>query len=241
MKKLLVVVSSLLMMLSANQVCAEESDFGYSFGADIVSSYVYRGSTCSDGMAIQPGAEVSFKGLAFGVWASSDMDGETTTGVPSEADIYLSYSIGGLSVGVTHFYYFNDTEFFGDLTQTEAMLSYTISDELPLSLSWYTMVGGSDKYIEDAEEKRAFSSYVELGYSHSLPHDVSISYAVGVSPWKSVYSGFTEDVIVPNVSVRLDYELALGDVCTMGTFLQPTYNTFNSSFSCVLGCGFWFE
>ncbi len=237
MKK--VFIYSLLVVLSTVAVRAEKPAFEYSFGTDVVSSYVFRGTTLSVGPSIQPAAEISYAGLTFGTWANA---GVFDSGA-NELDLFLNYSIGGFSIGATHFYYFDGVagddkaSFFGDGTQTEVMLSYTISDEIPLSVSWYTMVGGSEKgYLTDLD-KRAFSSYIELGYSHSLPYNLSLSYTVGMSPWTGCWGeGFT----VPNLSTRLDYELALGDVCTMNAFLQPVYNTVTDKFNCVLGCGFWF-
>lgn len=235
MKKLL--VFSLLIMLSTVAVRAEKPMLEYSFGTDVVSSYVFRGSTLSTGPSIQPAAEISYAGLAFGTWANA---GVFDSGC-NELDLYLNYSIGGFSVGATHYYYFdgvyNDgkASFFGDGTQTEVMLSYTISEELPLSLSWYTMVGGGETIGED--DGTTASTYIELGYSYSLPHDLNLSYVVGVNPWTDEYgTGFR----VPNISARLDYEITLNDACSMNAFLQPVYNTVTDDFNCVLGCGFWF-
>ncbi len=242
MKKILITVISVVTLLSGSAYAQEtekESKVGFSVGTDVVSSYVFRGTTCSEGFAVQPGAEVSVGGLAFGTWASKDVDG---VGAASELDLYLSYSIGGFSIGATHFYYFDDVPsddkyaFFGEGTQTELSLAYTISDELPLSISWNTMIGGSEVGMYEAD-KRPFSTYIELGYSHSVLEDLSVSYALGISPWSSVYG---EDFSIPNLSVRFDHELALGDACTMGSFLQPVYNAETAKFACVLGCGFWF-
>ncbi len=238
MKKVyLSIFCAALALFSTSTVRAE--GVGYSIGTDVVSSYVFRGTTLGMGPAIQPGAELTYGGFALGAWGSTGIFDSSC----NELDLYLNYSIGGFSVGATHYYYFDGVagddkaSFFGEGTQTEVMLSYTISDELPLSISWYTMVGGCEKGLLADPEKRPFSSYLELGYSHSLTSGLSLSYTAGMSPWTGVWGeGFT----VPNLSVRADYELALGDACTMNAFLQPVYNTISDDFMCVLGCGFWF-
>ena len=232
-KSFIKIISVMAVLLGTSTVHAEGTEFAYSLGTDVVSSYVFRGTNCSLGPAIQPGVEFEYGSFAFGTWASADVDGVSAA---SELDLYLTYSVGGFSVGVTHYYYFGDTEFFGSATQTEAMVSYTFSDDVPLSLSWHTMIGGSEVGIVEAD-KRPFSTYIELAYSQSLPCDLGVTYTVGMSPWSGVYG---EDFTVPNLSIRLDHELSLGEHCTMGTFLQPVYNTYTSNFACVLGCGFWF-
>ncbi len=234
-KTLITIISAAAILFGTSTAHAEKPTF--SIGTDVVSKYVYRGSALSTGPSIQPGAEVALGGFALGTWASVDM-ARPATAMPSELDLYLSYSIGGFSAAVTHFYYFDDTKFFGDATQTEVKLAYTISDDIPLSISWFTMVGGTEKGW-DAEDldKKCFSSYIELAYCQTLKNDLSLTYAVGMSPWTGCWGeGFT----VPSISVRADYEIALGDKCSMGTFLQPVYNTVTADFNCVLGCGFWF-
>ena len=236
-KRYLTTICAAIALFSTSIVCAEDSKFEYSIGTDVVSSYVFRGSTLSTGPSIQPAAEVTYGDFAFGAWGNAGVSDSKV----NELDLYLNYSIAGFSIGATHFYYFdgvyNDgkASFFGDGTQTEVMLSYTISEELPLSLSWYTMVGGGETIGEN--DGTTASTYIELGYSHSLPHDLNLSYVVGVNPWTDEYgTGFR----VPNISARLDYEITLNDACSMNAFLQPVYNTITDDFNCVLGCGFWF-
>lgn len=232
MKKIMIALMSVVtLFVGTTTARADKPEFAYSIGADVVSEYIFRGTRCG-GLAIQPAAEVSYAGVAFGAWGSVGANDHTFTGLVPELDLYLSYSIAGFSVSATHYYYFGNTHFFGDDTQTEVMLSYTVSDEIPIYLSWYTMIGGGETIGVD--DGKFASTYIELGYSHSLPHDLSLSYAIGVNPWTDVYGdGFR----VPNLSVRLDHEFALGDACTMTTFIQPVYNITGNSFMCALGCG----
>jgi len=72
----------------------------FSVGADIVSSYVWRGTKYS-GPAIQPSVEYSISGLTIGTWGSFGFNDQV-----AEADLYASYGFDfGLSLGLTDYYY----------------------------------------------------------------------------------------------------------------------------------------
>ena len=74
----------------------------------------------------------------------------------------------------------------------------------PLYVNWYTCVGlpNSEKNVdynydetitetETGEEevvetqKRAWSSYLEIGYKHTVPYDITLDGRIGMSPWRS--------------------------------------------------------
>lgn len=75
----------------------------FSFGADLVSRYVFRGLDFGTSPAIQPYFEYSIKGFSVGAWGSYAFVA-TPSGV--EADLYASYGFDfGLTVKVTDYYY----------------------------------------------------------------------------------------------------------------------------------------
>ena len=59
------------------------------FGADLVSSYVWRGTQFGSGAHIQPHMELNYGSLTGGVWGSFPT---TANGGGNELDLYLSYS-----------------------------------------------------------------------------------------------------------------------------------------------------
>ena len=59
------------------------------FGADLVSSYVWRGTQFGSGAHIQPYMELNYGSLTGGVWGSFPT---TANGGGNELDLYLSYS-----------------------------------------------------------------------------------------------------------------------------------------------------
>ncbi len=273
-KKILVVLMCLAAMSATSDLRAESKhEFEYSVGAELTSAYLWRGARFA-GLSFQPCAEMSYAGFTLGAWGNvgaSDWKFTSDTYVVPELDVYLSYSIAGFTASLTHIYYF-DSKYLNfnnaadNWTQTEAMLSYTVSERIPLTLSWYTQVGGRDNLydyvdaegneyvdtdgsgeIEDAEItdwKRAFSTYVELSYDFSLPWELNLNAAVGVSPWRSFYSDYENKFVVNNLTLRLEREWDMDDVCSLSAFVQPMYGFSNSAdfsgFNWAVGMGVWF-
>lgn len=75
----------------------------FSAGADVVSRYIWRGIDFGETMSVQPGLAFEFEGLTVGAWASYSIaqDGSGA----NENDLYLSYSLGPVSIGVTDYYF----------------------------------------------------------------------------------------------------------------------------------------
>jgi hypothetical protein len=96
-----------LLVFTATSLNAQEEEKSSNFetGADIFSSYVWRGSKLA-GPSFQPSVSFSAGGLTLGVWGSFDSQGY------AEADPYISWSFPfGLSMGLTD-YYFCDQRLF---------------------------------------------------------------------------------------------------------------------------------
>lgn len=261
MKKQLIVL--LVVLISATTVAnAEKPSFRYSVGAELTSAYLWRGFYYG-GLSFQPTAEVSYAGIALGAWASlgaSDWNFDSDTYFYPELDVSLSYSIGGFTAMLTHYHFF-DSPFFdfangnspegeGNTNQTEAMLSYTISEAIPFTISWNTTLFGSDGYYVNGDAtklKRAYSTYIELSYDFSLPREISLKTIAGFSPWRGMYTYYEGDFAFNNLSVRLEREFALGEVGTLSAFAQPVFNlydagcfSYHTHFNWVVGVGVWF-
>jgi hypothetical protein len=71
-------------------------------GADVVSSFVWRGSKVSgyEGITVQPTASVSVGNLPWGCGDRSIMKVSA-----KEADLYLSYSLGSLTLMVSDYWF----------------------------------------------------------------------------------------------------------------------------------------
>lgn len=133
-----------------------------SVGADLVSSYIWRGQELGD-VSIQPSVSLSWKGLSLTAWGSASWGREYA----KEFDLTLSYAVKGFSVSVTDYSFSKGTNFktgadiggkyfhFGSnstLHVYEAQVGYDFGF---LAVNWYTNIGGNDGLKKDG--KRAYS------------------------------------------------------------------------------------
>ncbi len=245
-------------LVSSLQVMAEIK-FGYDAGAEIVSSYIWRGQY-NGGLSFQPNATVGFDAadekvsFRIGAWGSvgaSDwkfrfnqperLDGSNSnTYFVPEVDLLATLNIYGLNLGATHYYYFGGTPFFSGLeedggSQTEVSLGYDFGVLSPVGLyfNWYTMVAGNDCYYEGLldDAKRAWSSYIEVGYKQELPLGFSAELQVGMTPWRSTYTDYDDGwngkgFAVTNIAARLGKEFET-EFCTIDLFLSGSINPYN--------------
>ena len=61
----------------------------------------------------------------------------------------------------------------------------------------------------------AYSSYMELSYKQVLPYDLSLYGAVGMTPWKSGYTGYQGSFAVVNIDIRLRKDWSVSERCGM--------------------------
>lgn len=142
-------------------------------GADIVSSYVWRGTQFA-GASIQPGITFSTGGLSFGAWGSTGFDG-----VFQEADLFISYDFDfGLSFGLTN-YYFPGTDYF-DFSRAsgahgfEANLGYSLEDfsisaNYILNEAGGAATAGGDMYFELGYALGSVNLFAGLGNGWHTP------------------------------------------------------------------------
>ena len=189
--------------------------------ADVVSSYVWRGMELGDA-ALQPTLGVSAAGFDLSIWGSTGIVNFTDT---KEFDITLSYSIAGLSVGVTDYWfnagpepygrYFNYTK---DLTNHvfEAFVGYDLDF---VSFAWYTNLYGNDF---KADGDRAFSSYFEVSAPFSFG-GAEWSASLGMVPYETDFYG-TDGFAVTNLSVTASKEIEFTDSFSLPVSAGVTVN-----------------
>ena len=159
----IIVISIVLVPLSAIYAQDEEKESPISIGADLVSRYVWRGTDYGASPSIQPYIEAGFGGFAIGAW------GAYTTNLPGvqELDLYANYTINDIiTVGVIDYFFPNEIlgyDYYELRTDSsnhviEGFVSFNGLENLPLT----AMLGVNLLYDSNN------SLYFELGYSFSI-------------------------------------------------------------------------
>ena len=198
----------------------------YSAQAVLQTTYLWRGLYVG-AMNMQLDASVGYGGLYFDTWWNIGTADWSFKTFQPEVDLTLGFSRWGLTLSATYIYSFNRP--FFDFTNhpdggnvLELWMRYTVSSKLPLSIYWGTRLAGSDGYLNAVGDTiRAYSTYVELSYTHHFPYDISLYGAVGFTPWKSLYTGYQRGFAVNNVEIRLRKDWSLHERC--GLFLQGVF------------------
>ena len=204
-------------------------------GADVTSSYVWRGMELG-GASIQPGLSLGYEGIELDFWGSTGIVNPFDT---KEFDITLSYSIAGLSAGVTDYWFNAGPEPYGRYFKYgkettnhvfEAFLGYDLEFA---SISWYTNFYGNDF---KADGSRAFSSYCEIAAPFSLG-ETEWSAAIGFVPFGTPFYG-TEGFAVTNLSVTASKELEITDSFSLPVSAGVTFNPSSEMAYFVLSLSF---
>ena len=216
MKKMRILAICVIAVLTATSVKAQ-----FATGADIVSSYVWRGvpqdrtvtgNPSLGSPNIQPYVSFTTGGFTIGSWASSSFLGNV-----KEVDLYATYVISSaFALTVTDYNWGFTKSYFNYGTGTdhiyEATLAYTGPEKFPISASVNTMFAGADKKPSDAG-KQALSTYIELGYQVTPLVKV---FAGGVIGESNNY--LTTGAGVTNVGIKVSKSIAITD-----KFSLPVY------------------
>jgi hypothetical protein len=157
MKKMRVFAIAMIAVLTTTSVYAQ----GFTAKADVVSSYVWRGTKYA-GVSVQPSVTYSNGGFSVGAWGSTDLAGTFL-----ESDLFMTYAFDfGLTVGVTDYYYPGSSYFAGASHGLEANLAYT-TGSLSLAANYIPFAGagtiGNDLYFEAGYAFKSFSIFAGAG------------------------------------------------------------------------------
>lgn len=231
-KKMFVLLLMVLLTVSL-YAQEEEKSSPFSLGADVVSSYVWRGSKIGTGPNIQPWLKFSTGGFTLGAWGSSSFHFDTDV---VEMDLYTSYAFGfGLTLGVTDYYYQNTPyfQFQGDTSSHafEINAAYTIKN---LSLSGNYIIndasnggpankpGGGDMYFEAAYAFKNFGVFLGAG-----------------NGWHTTYKDNGDDVFaVCNIGVKAAKELKITDKFSLPVTGALSINPDKEQLNLVIGISF---
>ena len=214
----------------------------YGFNFDANSNYIWRGFYVS-ALGFQTDATIGYGGLYMNMWWNLSATDWKFQALMPEVDMSIGFSRWGLNVYFIHMYYFDhyadgkmshyfdfDNHGPGEGgTTSEWRIGYRVSDNLPLSILLCTRTFGRDGYYENGELKRAYSSYIELGYDFKLPYDLCLIARLGMTPWTSCYTGFKGTFAVCNITTKLTWSYELSSKWVVSPFAHLMLNPYDLS------------
>ena len=202
-------------------------------GSDIVSSYIWRGQDLG-GVSLQPTLGLEYKGISLSAWGSVGLADPADT---KEFDITLGYTIGGLNIGITD-YWFNagldpqDRYCKYDAHGTNHVFEANIGYDFGVvSAQWYTNISGNDGVNKDG--KRAYSSYFEVAAPFKLA-TCDWTATVGAVPYATDFYG-TNGFAVTNLAVRASKDIKVTDSFSIPIFGEVSANPCSQKAYLVVG------
>jgi hypothetical protein len=210
-----------------------------SAGADLVSSYIWRGAYCG-GVSVQPSLGLSAGGFSLTAWGSV---GFTSPLYTEEFDFTAGYTVGGLSIALTD-YWFNSlgedadggvipsNYFTYKKGETQHMLEGTLGYDFgPLALNWNTFFAGNDW---NGEGKRAYSTYISAVAPFTLG-GLDMSVELGVTPWEGIYA---DKFNLVNLNITGAKEIKVTDSFSIPAFTSVIFNAASKQTHFVFGLSF---
>ena len=193
------------------------------FGADVASSYVWRGTQFGNGPHVQPWMSLGYGNLELGAWGSVPL---TAGDTGAELDLYVSYDLGPLALTVTNYTFPNTSPASGGAyVDGEGLFE---GDYLEVSGSG--SVGPIDLTVGYFTELEAL--YIEAGFSIGVV-DVAIGYAgEDDSNW------YVSEAGLCNISVGGSKEVKITDDYSLPLFGSLVYNPDAESAFLVFGMSF---
>ena len=194
MKNFIINFSSSFKFILLTIVALLSPNISYSqdFGADLVSSYIWRGTQFGSGAHIQPYMDLGSGNLTGGVWGSFPTSAK---GGGNELDLWVSYDFGLLALTVTNYTFPNEGGVYAD---GEGLFN---GDYTELAASTSIMgVDLSAGYFTEVE-----ALYVELGFSTGA---VDIALGYGDDQADGFYAGGGSGLVNMSFSGSKDIQIS---------------------------------
>ena len=225
-----------MILLCGATMAIEAQEISTTIGSDIVSSYIWRGQDLG-GVSLQPTLGLEYKCISLSAWGSVGLADPADT---KEFDITLGYTIGGLNIGITD-YWFNagldpqDRYFKYDAHGTNHVFEANIGYDFGVvSAQWYTNISGNDGVNKDG--KRAYSSYFEVAAPFKLA-TCDWTATVGAVPYATDFYG-TNGFAVTNLAVRASKDIKVTDSFSIPIFGEVSANPCSQKAYLVVGMSF---
>ena len=213
---------ALAVLMSAAATAQESESVETTIAADVVNQYIWRGLDAGN-VSLQPTLGVAWKGLSLTAWGSVGLTESSDT---KEFDLTLSYTTGGLNVGITDYWFSTgqdpDGRYFkydahGTNHVFEANIGYDFG---VVSAQWYTNFAGNDGVNKDG--KRAYSSYFEVTAPFRLA-TCEWTATLGAVPYATTSYG-TTGFAVTNIGLKATKGIRITDSFSVPIFAGVTGN-----------------
>ena len=211
----------------------KESKFSWSASATMTSNYIWRGLYCGGpSLQLDATVDYAgfYANMWWNVgatdWTFSAFNPEVDLQIGfSRWGLNINYLhcfyFDRYSDGSpTRFFDFKNHPRGGGGTTGEWRVSYRVSDQIPLSILVACRTFSRDGYYVSIADggyvdvsnmpvltgvalKRAYSTYIELGYDFDLTQNWLLAARVGVTPWRSLYTGFQGNFAVTMTQLKL--------------------------------------
>ena len=233
MKHIFKTILVIVLLAATNHIYGQdaEDDSGLTVevGADLVSSYVWRG-TYQGKASLQPALSISAYGFSLGSWASSDFGS-----LFKEVDFHLTYEIKGFIIGLMDYWCHTESDsFFKDRNSHlfEAHLGYTFSENFPLSFEANTMFAGEDDM--DEEGRQLYSTYIAVHYPFFIKN-IACEASIGITPMNGMYS---DKFHVAAITAKATKNLQFSSSYSLPLFVELTLSPAQDSAFLVFGISF---
>ena len=198
--------------------------------ADLVSNYFWRGENLG-GISVQPTLGIGIGGLSVSAWGNVGVNKEDTR----EFDLTAAYTIKKVNIGITDYSFVpwdktadqsQDVNYFDYSCKSaksthvyEANIGYNFG---PVSLQWYTNIGGKDYYKKNSD-KRAYSSYVEADAPFKLG-GLDMKAELGITPWDGAYTIKTDKFSVVDIGLTAKKTVKITDSFSIPAYVKAAVN-----------------
>jgi hypothetical protein len=199
----------------------DEKIFPFKVTADLVSTYVWRGSlaTGSPTPNFQPLLAYINGNFEIGMWGSTDFIGSY-----KELDPYVSFTAGNIKLGfIDYNWNFTRADYFRYKNsetghRIEGTIGFTGTETIPVSITWNSMIYGFDKDPDDSA-KQAYSTYIELGYARG-----AASFFFGFTPWTGYYNNYGTTNFDPGAAKKSFSVVNIGASVSKALKISETYS-----------------
>jgi hypothetical protein len=210
------ITMTVIALLSTNTTQAQD------FGADVVSSYVWRGTQFGTGPHIQPWMELGSGAITGGIWGSFPTTSMGPDGDGNELDLWISADLGFMGLTLTNYSFPGGDGTYGAGTGVF---------DGDLEISGSASLGGVDLtvgYFTDLE-----ALYIEAAFSAG-PVDIGLGF--GSDGKDAFYAGGDSGLV--NMSFGGSKEIKITEEYSLPVFGSFIYNPDSEAAFLVFGMSF---